>query len=182
MLSTLFQHGHFDGHSVMMARQSLTAFAIGIAPFMLVKILASGFYARQDMRTPVTIGVVAMVSNIVLNFSLILPLAHAGIALATSLAAIINMSCLYYYLRRRGFYTPRDGWGLFTLRLIAANAAVGFFLWFGAGDIQVWITQYTMWRVTHLSFLLCGSVVIYFIMLWITGIKPHHLLIPQKSL
>ena len=84
MLSTLFQHGHFDGHDVMMARKSVIAFALGITPFMLVKILAAGFYAKQAMRIPVRVGVIAMVVNAIMNVLLIGSLAHAGIALATS--------------------------------------------------------------------------------------------------
>lgn len=181
MLSTLFQHGAFDGHAVMMARQSLTAFAIGIAPFMLVKILASGFYARQDLKTPVRIGVVAMVTNLILNAAFILPLKHAGIALATSLASIVNMCCLYYYLRKGGYYVPRDGWKLFFARLLFANLLLAAWLWFGAGDIQEWLSQQTMWRVTHLTTLLCSSVVLYFTALWLTGVRPHDLLIPSYS-
>ncbi|MBV9576656.1 MAG: murein biosynthesis integral membrane protein MurJ, partial [Gammaproteobacteria bacterium] len=132
MLSTLFQYGRFDGHAVRMASQSLTAFAIGIAPFMLVKILAAGFYAKQDMRTPVRIAVVAMISNTLLNILLIWPLAHAGIALATSLAALINTSCLFYFLRKRNYYQPRQGWKSFALRISAANFILAIWLWCGA--------------------------------------------------
>jgi len=179
-LTRLFQHGAFDGRAVIMASESLTAFAIGIAPFMLVKVLASGFYARQDMRTPVKIGVVAMLANIALNFALISPLKHAGIALATSLAAIINMSCLYFYLYRCGYYTPREGWGLFSLRLSSANLALAGWIWFSVGDIQTWIAQGDMWRILHLAYLLVTSAVLYFAMLWIVGIRLHDLLVPQK--
>ena len=100
LLSALLQYGHFDAHSVLMARQSLSAFAIGIAPFMIIKILAAGFYAKQNMRTPVRIGVIAMVANMIFNCILIWPLKHAGIALATSLSALLNMGLLYYYLRK----------------------------------------------------------------------------------
>jgi putative peptidoglycan lipid II flippase len=182
MLSTLFQYGRFDAHAVLMSRQSLTAFAIGIAPFMLVKILAAGFYARQDMRTPVRIGVVAMLANIIFNVSLIFPLKHAGIALATSLAAIINMSFLYYYLCQRGYYTPRDGWGLFASRLSISNGVLAAWLWFGSGNIQDWVTNHAMWRITHLAFLLGTSVLLYLATLWLTGIRPHDLLIPPKRL
>ena len=180
MLSTLFQHGIFDGRAVLMASQSLMAFAIGIAPFMLVKIFASGFYARQDMRTPVRIGVVAMIANIILNVSFIFPLKHAGIALATSLAAIINMSCLYYQLRKCGHYAPRAGWGLFAIRLSLANIVLAVWLWFSTDATSVWIAQESMWRVTHLAFLLGASVFLYFATLWLTGIRPHDLLIPQR--
>jgi putative peptidoglycan lipid II flippase len=180
MLSTLFQYGRFDAHAVLMASQSLTAFAVGIAPFMLVKILAAGFYARQDMRTPVKIGVIAMLANIIFNIALIKPLAHAGIALSTSLAAIINMGCLYYYLRQRGYYAPREGWGLFALRLMIANTLIAVWLWLGAGDLQVWTSQHALWRATHLAFLLSSAVIMYFAALWVTGIRLHDLLMPQK--
>ncbi len=181
MLSTLFQHGTFDGHAVLMASKSLTAFAVGIAPFMLVKILAAGFYAKQDMRTPVRIGVVAMVTNTVLNVALIWPLAHAGIALATSLAALVNAGCLYYFLRQRNYYQPRDGWKVFGLRLIIANLVLAVWLWVGAGDISVWIGQGAAWRIMHLTFLLVSAGVVYFAALWVTGIRPHHLLMPPQE-
>lgn len=182
MLSTLFQYGAFTGHAVIMAHQSLVAFAIGIAPFMLVKILAAGFYAKQDMRTPVRIGVIAMVANIVLNILLIWPLAHAGIALATSLAALVNTACLFYYLRKRGHYHPREGWTSFSLRLLAANLVLALWLWWGAGDLNTWIAQTAFWRCTHLAFLLLSAVLIYFASLWLTGIRLHHLLMPPQRL
>jgi len=179
MLSTLFQYGRFDGHSVIMAQKSLTMFAIGIAPFMLVKILAAGFYAKQDMRTPVRIAVIAMVSNIILNIILIWPLAHAGIALSTSLSALVNTGFLFYFLRKRSFYTPREGWMGFALRLLFANIAVAIWLWMGAGDVNTWITSHAMWRITHLGFLLTTSVLLYFAMLWLSGIRLQHLLMPE---
>ena len=138
----------------MMARKSLSAFAIGITPFMLVKVLAAGFYAKQDMRTPVRIGVIAMVANTVLNVILIWPLAHAGIALSTSLAALINTGFLFYFLRKRGFYQPREGWKLFATRLSISNLVLAVWLWMGAGDLHFWITQHATWRYSHLAFLL----------------------------
>ena len=181
MLSTLFQYGKFDGNSVIMARKSLTMFAVGITPFMLVKVLAAGFYAKQDMRTPVRIGVVAMVMNTLLNISLIWPLEHAGIALSTSLAAIVNAGCLFYLLHSREHYQPRAGWKLFAARLLLANLVLAIWLYVGAGDIHEWITQHAMWRVTHLMFLLTSAVAIYLAMLWATGVRIHHLLMPQQQ-
>lgn len=179
MLSTLFQYGVFDGHAVEMARKSLSAFAIGITPFMLVKVLAAGFYAKQDMRTPVRIGVLAMVSNTLLNLMLIWPLAHAGIALSTSLAAIINSGFLIYFLYKRGFYRPRSGWKLFALRLSIANLLMAIWLYFGSGELNDWITHHALWRCTHLAFLLISASLLYFSALWLSGIRPHHLLMPQ---
>jgi putative peptidoglycan lipid II flippase len=181
MLSTLFQYGHFKAHDVYMARQSLTAFAIGITPFMLVKILAAGFYAKQDLRTPVRIGVIAMVANTVLNLSLISFLHHAGIALSTSLAAIVNSGCLFYYLRQRGLYQPRDGWRLFAARLIISNVILALWLWVGAGSLSDWVVSTAVWRFTHLFGLLISAVILYFASLWITGVRIHDLLMPPQA-
>ena len=181
LLSTLFQYGKFNQHSVEMARLSLSAFALGIAPFMLVKVLAAGFYAQQDLRTPVRVGVVAMVTNMLLNLLLIYPLAHAGIALATSLAALVNTSFLYYLLRQRGIYVPREGWKLFGARLVASNAALAAWLWFMSGDLQTWMMNSAMWRCGHLLFLLSTSVIVYFAMLWMTGVRVQDLLMPREE-
>jgi putative peptidoglycan lipid II flippase len=181
LLSTLFQYGKFDSHSVLMASQSLMMFAIGIAPFMLIKILASGFYAKQDMRTPVRIGIMAMVSNMVLNVILIWPLKHAGIALATSLAAVLNMAFLYYFLRKKEIYIPRAGWQSFTARLLFANVLLAVWLWVGAGDLNAWLTHHALWRSMHLLGLLASAVAIYFAGLWFAGIRPRDVLIPHRQ-
>ncbi len=181
LISTLFQHGHFDAHAVIMTRKSLTMFALGITPFMLIKILASGFYAKQDMRTPVRIGILAMVSNIVFNLILIWPLAHAGIALATSLSAVLNMGFLFYFLRKKEIYIPRKGWGYFAFRLLIANSLLAVWLWFGVGDLQMWLTHPVLWRGIYLTLLLISAVIIYFAGLWLAGIRPRDLLIPQRQ-
>lgn len=181
ILSTLFQHGRFDAHSVQMAQQSLIAFALGITPFMLVKILAAGFYAKQDMGTPVRVGVVAMIANIVFNISLIWPLKHAGIALATSLAAIINCGLLFYLLQKRKFYAPRSGWKAFLLRLGITNLILGIVLYAGGGELITWTSQTIDWRIMHLSILLIGAIILYFPLLWLTGIRIDDLLMPRAE-
>lgn len=177
LLSTLFQYGHFDAHAVMMARQSLSAFAIGIAPFMLIKVLAAGFYAKQDMRTPVRIGILAMVSNMVFNLMLIWSLKHAGIALATSLASLINAGFLYYLLRKGGNYQPRAGWQLFAARLLFANTVLAAWLWVMAGHMSAWLSHGGLWRGEHLAVLLVSAVIIYFVGLCVAGVRPRHILI-----
>lgn len=181
LMCTLLQYGKFNGHSVIMASQSLSAFAIGIAPFMLIKILAAGFYAKQDMRTPVRIGIFAMISNMIFNVILIWPLAHIGIALATSLASLVNVGFLYYFLRQKEIYQPRDGWKLFTARLCFANVLLAIWLWVGAGDVQEWIVHHGIWRGIHLAMLLSSAVVVYFVGLWLAGVRPRHILIPQRQ-
>jgi putative peptidoglycan lipid II flippase len=181
LLSTLFQYGHFDAHAVYMARQSLSMFAIGIAPFMIIKILAAGFYAQHDMRTPVKVGIAAMISNMVFNTILIWPMKHAGIALATSLASLVNMGFLYRYLRSKNIYQPRAGWKNFGFRLLFANTVLAMWLWFLSGDLQDWVTHHSTWRLIHLSVLLSSAILIYAVGLWFAGIRPRHLLIPQRA-
>lgn len=182
LLSTLFQHGKvFNAHTVIMTQKSLVMFAVGITPFMLIKVLTAGFYAKQDLKTPVRIGIFAMIANMVFNAILIWPLAHAGIALATSLAAIVNTGVLYYYLRKKSIYIPRAGWGFFAFRILVANSILAIFLWVFAGDLQWWIDAYWTSRVWHLLGLSFSSVLIYSAGLWIAGVRPKDVLIPHQK-
>ncbi len=178
LLSTLFQHGYFNGSAVLMTSKSLTAFALGIVPFMLIKVLAAGFYAKQDMRTPVWIGVIAVLFNIIFNFTFIWSLAHAGIALSTSLAAVFNATFLYYFLRRSKMYNPCKGWMVFACRLLFVNALLAIFLWLSVNSIEAWISHLILWRSMHLLMLLFPAVVIYFVGLWLVGMRLDSVLIP----
>jgi putative peptidoglycan lipid II flippase len=117
-----------------MASYSLLAYALGLLGFMLIKILAPGFFARQDMVTPVKVGIIAMTSNMFLNLMLVFPLfymfgmGHVGLALATSLSAFLNAGLLFYFLIKKKYYTPSDGWFRFfmqvTLALVSMIAMV----------------------------------------------------------
>lgn len=175
LISTLFQSGTFNQFSVFMTRKSLIAFAIGIQAFMLVKVFASGFYARQNIKTPVKIAAISMIVNMGLNFILIFPLAHAGLALATSLTAFLNSGLLFIILLRRKIYRPQPGWLLYFVRLLSANIVMAIFLIFATDSIVVWVQQHLWWRITHLLFLVSGSVIIYFVVLFATGLRMHHL-------
>ncbi len=181
LLSTLFQHGKFDGHAVVMAQKSLRMFALGIVPFMVIKILAAGFYAKQNMRTPVMIGVIAMLANMLFNLALIWPLAHAGIALATSLAAFVNMGFLYYFLRQKHIYLPQAGWAYFSFRLVIANSILAVWLWLASGDLQWWLASQWWERLGHLTFLLLSAGIIYLAGLWIVGVRPRDLFMMQSE-
>ncbi|HBO12832.1 MAG TPA: murein biosynthesis integral membrane protein MurJ, partial [Halieaceae bacterium] len=116
ILITLFQYGELSPRDVAMAGYSLRAYALGICAFMLIKVLAPGFYARQDMVTPVRIGIRAMVANMVLNIAFVVPLmvyldlGHVGLALATSVAAYLNAGLLWRGLRREGIYRFDPAW------------------------------------------------------------------------
>ncbi|MCP5158409.1 MAG: murein biosynthesis integral membrane protein MurJ [Gammaproteobacteria bacterium] len=176
MLSTLFQYGQFNTHDVEMAARSLMAFALGLVAFMLIKVLAPGFYARQDTRSPVKYGVIAMVANTAMVLMLIWPLAHAGLALATSLSAFLNAGLLFFNLRRRDIYQPRPGWSQFLLQLAVANLALGLVLGWGTGDFEDWIHASASARLWHLTMLVVAGSGTYLLAILAVGIRPKHLL------
>ncbi len=176
ILSALFQYGEFDARDVVMSTRSLMAFALGLVAFMLIKVLAPGYYARKDTRSPVKYGLIAMGANTALVLLLIWPLAHAGLALATSLAAFLNAGLLFRNLRRRDIYRPRSGWMKFVTQLSAANLVMGFLLWFGTGDLESWIHASARERLWHLSWLIVAGGGSYLLMVLAVGIRPRHLL------
>lgn len=179
MLSALFQYGEFDARDVAMSTRSLMAFALGLTAFMLIKVLAPGFYARKDTRSPVKYGLIAMGANTALVLTLVWPLAHAGLALATSLAAYLNAGLLFYNLRQRGIYQARSGWPKFLLQLLLANGVMGAVIGFGVGDLDSWLQASAKQRLWHLSGLILAGGASYLLAVLAVGIRPRHLLLRQ---
>ena len=179
MLTTLFRYGAFHAHDVAMASRSLMAFAFGLTAFLLIRVLAPGYYARQDTKTPVRIGVVALVSNMVLSLTLVFPLAHAGLALATSLAAYVNAGLLLRGLLRQKVYQPRPGLGAYIARLAAASLAMGVLLWWGAGALATWLDARALQRVGRLAFWVVAGMLVYAAMLLLLGIRPRQLVLQK---
>jgi len=178
LLTTLFQHGEFSAHDVSMTSRSLIAFSVGLPGFVLIKILASGFFARQNTRTPTKVAVIAMLTNITLNLLLIWPLAHAGLALATALAALVNAGLLYYYLCQQGVFKPRPGWWRFFLRLAAANIGLGLLLWWGVQETAWWLAAATVTRAWMLTAWVGAGILVYFGTLWLGGLRIQTMLRP----
>jgi putative peptidoglycan lipid II flippase len=171
MLTTIFQHGEFTPFHVEMSGKSLLAYAIGVPGFILIKVLASGYFSRQDTKTPVKIGVVAMFSNIALNLLLIGPLAHAGLALATSLAAFINAGLLFYFLRKGQFYLPEKDWLLFIGRIIFASSVMSALIIFMSPATTLWIEWDVLTRVMQLGIWVTAGGASYFAALWLSGLR-----------
>lgn len=175
MIATLFAHGKFDAADVAHTQECLLAFAAGIPFFMLIKILASGYYAQQDIKTPVKIGAIAMLANIVFNVTLIHPLAHIGLALATSLAAAINAGLLFALLLRRGTFHWQPGWLKFTLQISTASLVLCLWLYFHHTETVQWL-HWTAWqRVGRLLTDITIAMIAYLTTLTLTGF-------PWKSL
>ena len=143
--------------------------------FIMVKVLSPGFFARQDTKTPVKIGIIAMVANMVMNVILVFPLAHAGLALATSLAAFLNSWLLFRALRKEKVYQPCAGWLKLMLQVLLANGVMAVVLWWGAGDLQTWFAWGGWQRAGQLLLWVAVGAIAYFSVLLISGVKFRQL-------
>ncbi len=175
LIVTLFKYGAMGERDVEMTAFSLRAYSLGLLAFMLIKVLAPGYFSRQDTRTPVAIGIKAMVANMVMNLMFIVPLKHAGLALATSLSAFLNAGLLLRGLLRDEVFRWQSGWSRFLLQIVAANLVMVLFLLGFAADTGVWIERGLWDRILSLGLLCCGGGGLYFLMLWIAGIRLSHL-------
>jgi putative peptidoglycan lipid II flippase len=173
LLSTFFQRGEFVAHDVLMTSNALIGYSVGLIGMILVKILAPGFYARQDIRTPVKIGIATLIATQLMNLLFVfgLELHHAGLALAIGLGACFNSAILFHYLRKRDIYRPEPGWGKFFIKVLIALVALAAALWFGMGGQQHWLVNSGWGRVLHLSGLVVGGVVVYFTVLFVLGFR-----------
>ena len=156
---------------VFKTRDALTAYSIGLLGLILVKVLAPGFYARQNIRTPVKIALVTLLFTQLLNLALISWLKHAGLALSIGLAACLNAALLYRGLRRHGIYAPQPGWPVFYAKLTIALVAMGVVLWFASGETQDWMRWALMERLLRLSVIVGAGASVYFATLWLAGFR-----------
>ena len=182
LLSTLFEYGEFAHNSVLMAQVALWAYAIGLIAFILVKVLANGYFARQDTKTPVRIGIIAMVSNMLLNILFVALLwwfevaaLHAGLALATAASAFVNAYLLGRGLRRSGVLKLRPGWRSLLLQAGLASALMGVVLVWFQPTLTDWSAAEMSTRVLWLIGLVLLGKAIYFAVLGLAGLRPRHL-------
>jgi putative peptidoglycan lipid II flippase len=173
LIATLFHHGAFTAHDVLQTRDALIAYSIGLLGLILVKVLAPGFYARQNIRTPVKIAVISLLATQVMNviFAWGLDMQHAGLALSIGLAACLNALLLYRGLRHSTIYTPQTGWPLFYAKLALALAVMGCVLWFFTGNGELWLQLGTLERVLRLMALVMFGAGAYFATLWALGFR-----------
>lgn len=181
LFATLFQYGEFSARDVHMSAMSLMTYSLALPAFFFVKVLAPGFYARQDTATPVRIGVIAVLVNLVSSVILVFPLAHAGLALGTAIGAFVNCALLYHGLRKLNVYQPRQGWRALGLRILVANVLMGAVLWIGAGDLSTWLGWDATTRAMHLLGLVAAGALVYLATLWISGLRPKALLMKTES-
>ena len=178
ILATLIHRGAFNAYDVIMTTKSLRALSVGLPAFMMIKVLASAFYSRKDIKTPVQIAMASVVFNIIFNVLLIHPYRHAGLAFATALAAIINTGLLTFFLAKRNIFKPGRIWIAYLIRLVLANAALaGVSLWL-AGPVSDWLKYGFLWRVEHLAVIISIGLFVYIASLFITGFRMHQIRAP----
>lgn len=171
LLSSFYLSGAFSPYDVIMANKSMMMFAIGVPAFMVVKILAAGFYANQDVRTPVKCAVIAVACNVVINMALVIPLRHAGLALSTSISSTVNAILLAIFLYRKGIWHFNSHWKRYSMQLLVANAAMVAFLFWLSPPLQTWIHWHRGFRVEILLSLVFGSMILYLLVLRLTGLN-----------
>ncbi len=183
LITTLFGYGKFSLADSQMSTISLMAYALGLPAFIYVKVLAPGYYARQDTRTPVRIAIRAMVANMFMNILFVVPLVymdfngpHVGLALATSASAYMNAYMLYRGLKQQGIYHPGQGWTRLWVQISLANAAMAAFLFFISPAIETWYQWPLLDRVPYLLGFVTLSILIYAISLLLLGLRPRQLL------
>ncbi|MDH4180803.1 MAG: murein biosynthesis integral membrane protein MurJ [Betaproteobacteria bacterium] len=171
LIATLYQYGRFTPADVYQVRLALIGYAAGLTALILVKILAPGFYARQNLRTPVKIAVFTVLVTQAFALLLMWPLGHAGLTLATSIGACVNAGLLFAFLVRRGHYRPRDGWTAFAGRLVVALAVLAAVLAATAGPASVWVDAPLWSRVARLALIVAAGAAAYFGSLWLLGFR-----------
>jgi putative peptidoglycan lipid II flippase len=143
---------------------------------MSIKIFAPGYYARQDTRSPVRIGIVAMLANMALNIVFYLSgYAHVGLATATTLAAFLNAGLLCHGLIRDGVFRLQAGWLRFAMQILVANALMLLLIFWLAGDWQDWLGWTLLERVVRMSWIVFGGIGLYGITLLVCGLRWRHI-------
>jgi putative peptidoglycan lipid II flippase len=173
LITTLFHYGAFTATDVSMTQRALVAYSVGLVGLILVKVLAPGFYARQNIRTPVKVAIFTLVATQVMNLAFIIPLGHAGLALSIGLAACLNAGLLLHLLKKQQIYQPQPGWTGYFLRVLLAAALMAAMLLYTMGDAQWWLAAGFLDRMIRLALLVGGGIVLYFAALGLMGFRPR---------
>ncbi len=182
LIATIFGYGAFTDRDVLMCGYALMAYSFGLIGFSLVKVLAPGYFARQDTRTPVRVGVIALAINMAFNVCVVvpaflygLPAPHVLLAVSTGLSALVNATLLYRGLRRDGIYQPTAAWKKLLPQIALASLAMAGFLWWISGSWLDWVDWSATRRVSWLGLCVFGGIAIYFGVLGLAGLRPRDL-------
>jgi putative peptidoglycan lipid II flippase len=177
LAATLYHYGAMTAYDVQQITTPLMGYGVGLIGLIAIKILAPGFYASQDIKTPVKIAIAVLIITQLLNIALVPLFAHAGLALAIGLGALINALWLLIGLIKRGSYQPLPGWGKFIAQVVFASALLGVLLWWSAAYFDWTVLRADIFkRIMLLAVVLIASAAIYFVALMVSGVKIKTLL------
>ncbi|WP_392553300.1 murein biosynthesis integral membrane protein MurJ [Orbus wheelerorum] len=162
LIATLFEYGKFTALDSEMTRQALVAYSIGLLGIILIKVLAPGFYSRQDIKTPVKIAIVTLILTQAMNLAFIGTLKHAGLALSISIAACFNAGLLFWQLRKQKLFIPKPGWLAFIIKIVIAVVIMSAVLVIGSDLLPDWSTGSMLSRIGRLLLLIIAAVIAYF--------------------
>lgn len=171
LVVSLFQYGNFSAFDALMTQRALVAYSIGLLGLIAVKVLAPGFYSRQNIKTPVKIAVVTIIITQLMNLAFIGPLKHAGLSLSIGLAACLNAALLYWQLRKQDIFRPHPGWGLFLVRLLVAVLVMSGVLIGMLILLPAWDTGSMFSRLSRLILVVIVGAGSYFATLMLLGFK-----------
>jgi putative peptidoglycan lipid II flippase len=172
LVSVLYHYGAFTDRDVQQTTLALTGYGVGLLGLVAIKVLAPGYYASQDIRTPVRIAVVVLVLTQIFNLILVPFLAHAGLALSIGLGALVNALWLLLGLLRKGVYKPQPGWWRFALQVLLATVLLTALLWLAAHHLNWVAMRQEAWsRMGWMAVVLMSAGLLYFGVVWATGIR-----------
>ncbi|MGS0757639.1 murein biosynthesis integral membrane protein MurJ, partial [Roseateles sp. GG27B] len=172
MVAVLYHRGAFQASDVMQTTSAVMGYGVGLLGLVAIKVLAPGFYAKQDTRTPVRIAIAVLILTQLMNLAFVPWLGVAGLALSIGVGALINAALLFRGLRRQGSYQPLPGWFVFALRIVLAGLVMGG-LQYGLAERLDWIAlgAHEGWRALAMAGSLLASALLYFAVLALTGLK-----------
>lgn len=184
VISTLFEHGEFAAEDTSSTASALRAYSAGVVGFIFVKVLASGFFAHQNMSTPVRIAVATLCATQAMNalFVLALGLAHTGLALSVSLAACLNAAMLAFALRSRGIAFLNPGWGRLVLKVAVASGLLALAVTALSPGHEYWSDATALSRAGLLAALVAGGAALYFLALYAMGVRPSQFALMDMGL
>ena len=171
LIVSLFQYGQFSSYDASMTQRALIAYSVGLAGLIIVKVLAPGFYSRQDIKTPVRIAIATLILTQLMNLLFIVPLQHAGLSLSIGLAACINAALLFWQLRKQNIYSPQPGWFLFIIKLIIAVVVMSLVLLLIMYIIPTWDSGNMVIRLCRLMMIVIAGIIAYFGSLFMLGFR-----------
>ncbi len=177
LVAVLYHYGAFADRDVQQTTLALAGYGVGIVGIVAIKVLAPGYFAKHDMRTPMLIAVAVLVFTQMMNLVLVPYLQHAALTLSIGVGAVINATWLLVGLLRRGSYRPLPGWGRFALQVVAASALLAVLLAWGAQHFD-WVEMKAqrLQRIGLLAAMMAAAAVLYFGALWAAGLKLRQLL------